>query len=50
MAVSSGASGLEAAVVLGAEPADEAGAAAVRDVAPAAVLHFADADGAVTSA
>lgn len=47
MAVSSGALGLEAAVVLGENPADEAGVAAVRDVAPSAVVHFADASGAV---
>lgn len=39
MAVSSGALGLEAAVVLGADPTDEAGTAAVRDVAPGAVVH-----------
>ena len=39
MAVSSGALGLEAAVVLGADPTDEAGTAALRDVAPAAVVH-----------
>jgi hypothetical protein len=40
MAVSSGAPALEAAVVLGEEPSDPAGEAAVRDVAPeAAVLH-----------
>lgn len=42
MAVSSGADTLEAAVVLGDDSADEAGAAAVRDVAPRAhVLHAA---------
>jgi hypothetical protein len=40
-AVSSGALGLEAAVVVGDEPADESGIAAVRDVAPSApVLSF----------
>jgi hypothetical protein len=39
MAVSSGALGLEAAVVLGDDPDDEAGEAAVRDLAPAAVVH-----------
>ncbi|SHG51371.1 hypothetical protein SAMN05443575_2136 [Jatrophihabitans endophyticus] len=40
MAVSSGAPGLEAAVVLGEDPADDAGTAAVRDVsADAAVLR-----------
>ncbi len=45
MAVSSGALGLEAAVVLGDDPTDEAGVAAVHDVAPAAVVHRAVADG-----
>jgi len=49
-AVSSGALGLEAAVVLGEDTADEAGVAAVRDVAPKAVVHFADASGAVIPA
>ncbi len=53
-AVCSGAAGLEAAVVLGewggGEPADDAGVAAVRDVAPDAVIHFADADGNVVTA
>lgn len=39
MAVSSGALGLEGAVVLGADPSDDAGVAAVRDVAPAAVVY-----------
>ena len=39
MAISSGALGLEAAVILGADPTDDAGTAAVRDVAPAAVVH-----------
>jgi hypothetical protein len=39
MAVSSGALGLEAAVVFGADASDEAGAAAVRDVAPNAPVH-----------
>ena len=42
MAVSSGALGLEAAVILGADPADpadQAGTAALRDVAPGAVVH-----------
>ena len=38
MAVSSGALGLEAAVIVGPEP-DEAGAAAVHDLAPAAPIH-----------
>ena len=45
MAVSSGALGLEAAVVLGDDSADEAGIKAVRDVAPDAVIITADADG-----
>lgn len=39
MAVSSGAPGLEAAVVFGDEPADPHGVAAVHDVAPSAVVH-----------
>ncbi len=47
MAVASGAPGLQAAVVLGGRPADDAGVAAVRDVAPEAVVYFAGADGAV---
>jgi predicted DNA-binding transcriptional regulator YafY len=47
MAVSSGALGLEAAVVLGDDATDDAGEAAVRDVAPAAVVHHAAADGTV---
>jgi hypothetical protein len=45
MAVSSGAPGLEAAVVLGDDPADTDGEAAVRDVAPAAAIIHANADG-----
>lgn len=45
MAVSSGASTLEAAVVLGEDPADDAGAAAVRDVAPDAPVLRAGPDG-----
>ncbi|WP_375484860.1 cytidine deaminase [uncultured Jatrophihabitans sp.] len=45
MAVSSGAPGLEAAVVLGADPADAAGEQAVREVAPTATVHHAAADG-----
>jgi hypothetical protein len=49
MAVSSGALGLEAAVVLGDEPADDAGVAAVRDVAPDAAVFLAGADGAVVA-
>jgi hypothetical protein len=44
-AISSGALGLEAAVVLGEKPKDDAGVAAVRDVAPSAVIHFADTEG-----
>jgi hypothetical protein len=47
MAVSSGAPGLEAAVVLGDDPADEAGTAAVRDVAPNAPVLHARADGTI---
>ncbi|MDQ2797196.1 MAG: cytidine deaminase [Actinomycetota bacterium] len=39
MAVSSGAPGLEAAVVLGDDPSDEAGASAVRDVSASAPVH-----------
>ena len=49
MAVSSGALGLEAALILS-EPgdgADEAGVAALRDVAPAAALLHADPDGSI---
>ena len=42
MAVSSGALGLEAAVVLGEDPTDDAGAAAVRDVAPSATVFRVD--------
>jgi hypothetical protein len=45
MAVSSGAPGLEAAVVLGDEPSDDAGEKAVRDVAPDAAIFHAGADG-----
>jgi hypothetical protein len=48
MAVSSGAPGLEAAVVIGDEPADEAGVSAVRDLSPAAPVYAADPAGAVT--
>ena len=47
MAVSSGALGLEAAVVLGDDTADDAGESAVRDVAPDAVVHRVTADGTV---
>jgi cytidine deaminase len=42
MAVSSGAPGLEAAVVLSADPVDPDGVAAVADVAPKAPVHFVD--------
>lgn len=55
MAVSSGALGLEAAVVIGDDPADAAdmadaaGVAAVRDLAPAAPVYRADPAGAVTA-
>jgi hypothetical protein len=45
MAVSSGAPGLEAAVVLGEDAGDPAGEAAVRDVAPEAALWRARPDG-----
>lgn len=48
-AVSSGALGLEAAVVLGEDATDDAGIVSVRDVAPSAVIHFADADGNVVT-
>lgn len=49
MAVSSGAPGLEAAVVLGDDPSDEAGEQAVREVAADATVLHAAADGAVVS-
>ena len=45
MAVSSGALGLEAAVVLGEDSTDGAGEAAVRDVAPQAPVLHAGPDG-----
>jgi hypothetical protein len=48
MAVSSGAPGLEAAVVLGESTVDEAGEAAVRDVAPTAPVFHAKPDGSLT--
>ena len=48
MAVSSGALGLEAAVVLGDNADDQAGVAAVRDVAPSAAVFRAAADGTVS--
>jgi hypothetical protein len=41
MAVSSGALGLEAAAIVGDEPADPDGELAMRDVAPGAVIHHA---------
>jgi hypothetical protein len=47
MAVSSGAPGLEAAVVLGDDPADAAGEQAVRDLAPSAAILHAGPDGTV---
>jgi hypothetical protein len=50
MAVSSGAPGLEAAAVLGDPIEDEAGAAAVRDLAPGAVIHRAAPDGTLLDA
>ena len=45
MAVSSGAPGLEAAVVLGADATDDAGEQAVREVAPDATILHAGPDG-----
>lgn len=48
MAVSSGALGLEAGVVLGGDPSDADGVAALRDVAATAPVLFADASGTVT--
>jgi hypothetical protein len=45
MAVSSGAPGLEAAVVLGDDPADPVGEAAARSVAPGVAILRATADG-----
>lgn len=47
MAVSSGAPGLEAAVVLGEDTRDDAGVAAVRDIAPSASVLRAGPDGAL---
>ncbi len=49
MAISSGALGLEAAVVLGATPNDDAGVAAVHDAAADAMIYFAAPDGTVVS-
>lgn len=45
MAVSSGAPGLDAALVLGGEAADVAGEAALRDVSAGAVVRYAAPDG-----
>jgi cytidine deaminase len=47
MAVSSGAPGLEAAVVLGDSSTDESGERAVRDLAPSAAILHAKADGSI---
>ena len=47
MAVSSGALGLEAAVVLGDDTADDDGERAVREVAPTAVVFHGSADGTI---
>ena len=47
MAVSSGAPGLEAAVVLGDDPADEQGERAARELAPSVTVFRAGADGAL---
>ena len=47
MALSSGAPGLEAAVVLGDDAADQAGVTAVGDWSPNAPVLFADASGAL---
>jgi hypothetical protein len=46
MALSSGAPGLEAAVVLADQPGDAAGVAAVHDVAASVPVYFVDAAGA----
>ncbi|HSY15014.1 MAG TPA: cytidine deaminase [Jatrophihabitantaceae bacterium] len=48
MAVTSGARGLEAAVILGESAADPIGVAAAREAGPALVVHHAGADGVVT--
>jgi hypothetical protein len=48
MAVSSGAPGLEAAVVLGEDPSDPDGEAAARDIAADVVVLRANPDGTVT--
>jgi hypothetical protein len=49
MAVSSGAPGLEAAVVLADHPGDTAGVAAVHDVAPEVSVFFVDGSGKPTT-
>ncbi len=49
MAVSSGAPGLEAAVVLGDDPTDPDGEQAVRDVAASATIHRVRPDGTLVS-
>jgi hypothetical protein len=49
MAVSSGAPGLEAAVVLGPDASDDAGETAVREVAPGATILRAAPDGTLLS-
>lgn len=49
MAVASGAPGLEAAVILGDDPADDAGRAAVADLSPDAAVISAHGDGAVVA-
>ena len=49
MAVSSGARGLEAAVVLAEQPGDSAGAAAVHDLAPTVSVFFVDSHGSPVS-
>jgi len=45
MALASAAPGIEAAVVFGGEPADQAGVAAVREVTADAPVHFVDRGG-----
>jgi hypothetical protein len=47
MAVSSGALGIEAAVVFGADGGDDGGISAVRDLAPDAAVYLVDASGAL---
>jgi hypothetical protein len=48
MAVSSGALGLEAAAIVGDDPADPVGELAVRDVAPRAAIYRAGPDGSLS--